>query len=219
MKTLLLAVSLTCLAVISYGQDSEKYERAKIKSQEIPWDAEKAEKYNDWKARPGYHEGYIIDIDSNKVEGIIIDKAASSVKIVLPSGETRKYSASKCLLYGFDSFRFVPKDGHFIQLLYELKSICVYKATGHTPTVSGNAGVMITRNSDLNEVATYYMRRNTEKDFTIVSKVNFASKFSKYFSDCPYLKENIKNKSLGSSENDLTAIAAIYDRECAPTNK
>src|SRR5688572_26785846 len=142
MKTFLLGMSLACLAIISNAQGSEKYERAKIKSQETPWDAEKAEKYNDWKARPGYHEGYVIDLDSNKVEGVIIDKASSSVKIVLPSGETRRYPASKCLLYGFDSFRFVPKDGHFIQLLYELKSICVYKAIGHTPMASGNAGVM-----------------------------------------------------------------------------
>jgi hypothetical protein len=65
----------------------------------------------------------------------------------------------------------------------------------------------------------FTLRKKNELNFEPVKGINFASKFSKYFSDCPYLKENIKNKSLGAGENDLTAIAAIYDRECAPANK
>jgi hypothetical protein len=216
MKTFFLTTALACLTLTGHSQKSSKYEEARQKSQEIPWHAEKAEKYNDWKARSGYHEGYVIESSGYKVEGIIIDKGISAVKIILPTSETRKYNVSECSEYGYDKFRFVPIERHFVQVLYELKSIIVYKQITHTPMVSATGGVMVTRNTDANEVAKYYFRRATEKDFTVVNKVNFASKFSKYFSDCPYLKENIKNKTLGSSENDLTAIAAVYDRECAP---
>jgi hypothetical protein len=220
MKTPLLAILLACLAFTGYAQESEKYQKAKTKSHEVAWDEEKSEKYNDWKAKPDYHEGYVIDADSNKIEGIVIDKAALSVKIILPSGETRRYYAQKSKGYGFDLYKFVSMGDFFVQVVYDLKTIGVYKRpiiTGHGIVSAANAPFTV--NGQKGDGFLYYIRKKSEPDFEPVKSINFASKFSKYFSDCPYLKENIKNKSLGSGENDLTAIAAIYDRECAPASK
>jgi hypothetical protein len=239
MKTFLLAMPLACMALVTSAQKKDKYADAKVKAQEKYWNDEKAEQYNDWEARPGHHEGYIIDLDSNKVQGIIMDNNVHSVKIVLPSGQTRRYSASKCLTYGFDNFRFVPMGNSFVELIYERESICVYKQSKYVTFTSGGpmmmtggvggapmyvpvpgsvpGGVVTKKKSEVSEK--YYLRRRTETEFVQVSKAGFASKFSKYFADCQYLFENIKNKTLGPEENDLTAIAAIYDRECAPGNK
>jgi hypothetical protein len=232
MKILLPATLLACLAFTGYAQESEKYQKAKKKSHEVAWDEEKSEKYNDWVAKPGYHEGYVLNADSNKIEGIVIDQAVSSVKIILPSGETRRYQASKCKGYGFNLYRFISMGNRFAQVIYDMKSIGIYKrpiisfrGNGSMPMGMTPIGsipvrtVPTTMNRKKGDRFLYYIRKKNEKNFEQVKGVNFANKFSKYFADCPYLHENIKKKTLGSSENDLTAIAAIYDRECAPANK
>jgi hypothetical protein len=200
MKNYSLAMLLACIAFMAHAQKTQKYDEAKAKAQQKNWNDEKAEQYNDWEAR--------------------IDNSVHSLKIVLPSGEARKYLASKCLAYGYDNFRFVSMGDSFVQLIYERESICVYKQTKYITTKYNSGGgtnygaPQIEKKSEVSEK--YYIRRRAEKDFIPVNKASFASKFSKYFEDCPYLYENIKNKMLGAEENDLTAIAAIYDRECAP---
>lgn len=229
MKNLLPAILLAFLAIAASAQDSEKYQKIQgeiqARSDEQDKDAEgTAEQYNIWKSRPGYrgyYEGYVVDSAGNKFEGIVKLKG-DAVTLIEPSGKTRRYSSSDCREYGHGSYRFEATGSSFIQIVYDLKSIGVYKQTfaPGSRMVEGPTGeIVMVAGNQTDEVIIYYIRKKNEKNFEPVKKINFAKKFSRYFSDCPYLNENIKNKTLTSAENDLTAIAAIYDRECASVNK
>lgn len=225
MKKHLPVLSLACLATITFGQEAEKYQKAQAKIKDQKEAEEKTdEEYSYWKYKSedhdGYHEGYVIDAVGYKIQGIIkYGTTFGTVRLLKPSGETKQYNARECMEFGYDSYQIVSTGTTFMEVIYDLKSICVYKkagAIGGPTTIPVYGGGSATIDSKGDGIP-YYIRKKSQKEFVAVG--NSAKKLSKYFDDCPYLYENIKAKRFGTTKDDITAIASIYDRECAPAKK
>jgi hypothetical protein len=190
MKTLLVALSLACLAVTGFTQESEKYKKAKAKKK--------------------YQEGYVTDNLGNTVTGLIVDsdgKPAERVSILVPSGEKLKFDPIEVKEYGSGFYRFISTREQFLQVIFENKKVGIYKDIDVVSTYMYQSP------------GTLYIHRPGEPNFKKITKIVFAKSMSEYFMDCPVLSEKIKNKEYRAREDDLCEIASFYDHECTPGDK
>ncbi|MBT1712344.1 hypothetical protein KK062_29140 [Fulvivirgaceae bacterium PWU5] len=203
MKSLLLALSLACLAITGFTQESEKYKKAKAKKK--------------------YEEGYVTDNLGNTFTGLIVDsdgKPAERVSILVPSGEKLKFDPIEVKEYGSGFYRFISTREQFLQVIFENKKVGIYKDIDIVREYRHQSpGSMNNLYTPVREVEKLYIHRPGEPNFKKITKIVFAKSMSEYFIDCPVLSEKIKNKEYRAREDDLHEIVSFYDHECTPTDK
>lgn len=190
-----LALALLILSVnLAHSQESKKYLKLK-------------QDYN-------YREGYILDKDSMKVNGLIKAhmmneaKKYSIVTFVQTDGTKKKYYPSGIKGFGYSIYEFVSDNSSFYEVVSKGRKVSLYKnlsvSSWSSPGAPGMAPV--TYSSTIEDL---YVKRDNETTFKLVRKKNFAVEFSEYFKDC----EEIVNKIIAKeyTHKDIERIVSKYN--------
>ena len=179
---------------LSYGQESKKYLK--------------------FKRKDNYIEGYILNKDSIRVEGLIKDnlmneaKKYSVVTFVKLDGTKKNYYPSEIKGFGCSLYKLVSNNLSFYEVVNKGKKVSLYKKSYVTSwSAPGAPGMGSMTYSSSNE--NFYVKRDNEAIFKLVRKKNFVEEFSEYFKDC----EEIMNKILSKeyTHKDIKRIVSKYN--------
>ncbi|HOX82295.1 MAG TPA: hypothetical protein PLJ60_04895 [Chryseolinea sp.] len=179
--TILLLYSLS----VAFGQESEKYLKLKSKR--------------------NYHEGYIINLDSVKVKGLVKaninkeeERQYSMVEFFGVDGSETRYRPYDLKGYGYATENFVSDYGSFYKVILSGKRAGVYvKLISYGR--GGGGMVPQTGYSQRN----LYVVKNGKSDFRYVTRKGFKEEFSQYFGDCEKLKLKIQSEQVTSKDVEL----------------
>lgn len=160
---------------------------------------QESETYLKFKQNFRYREGYILNMDSVKVEGLIKDNLAeddkkySVVNFVDKSGKKRKYKPDNIKGYGYSIHNFVSDKFAFYEIVVIGRKASLYKIISKT-TWSNPTGVGMSSMTYSNENESFFVKKINEPSMKLVRKKNFKEEFSKYFGDCEEVVEKIRKE-------------------------
>ena len=166
-----------------------------------------------------YWEGYVINKDSVKLEGLIKNENGMSLNdakkkfinfIAKKNGEKYKLYPKDILGYGIKfQNQYVSSGKLFLQVIKLGKQINLFKHVKDKSFMSApDAGGMVGSYNQLIKT-TYYFQKKGSKQFKKVEKHKFKQRFMEYFADCIHLQSKIINGELGHRQAE--EIAAIYN--------
>ncbi|MEZ4972436.1 MAG: hypothetical protein R2820_03965 [Cyclobacteriaceae bacterium] len=196
----LILITVTLVCNLALGQDSKKYLKAK-------------RNYN-------YREGYIIGLDSVRIDGLVKDdvlhesKKHSNVTFVHKDGLKKTYFPWELKGYGYTNHQFISYKKLFLEILESGKKVTLYKAVEVTVVsvgglVGGGFGTLPPSSGKVKHEA-YYLRRANEASFReVVKRAIFKDIYSEYFGDCEDLANEIREGRL--KFDDLRRIVMKYN--------
>jgi hypothetical protein len=167
--------------------------------------------YLKYKEDKHFKAGYIIDLDSTQIKGLIREEGNNkSINFVNTSGGEKKYKASEIKYYmitredsyGVSEMKYISDGREFLFVLQEGKEVGLYKKV----IVSASSTDSYKSRDAL------FVKKANEKLFTICLPGNFYKRFSDYFSDCAELKSKILKEELNFQ--DLDEIIYMYNYKC-----
>ena len=174
-----------------------------------------SKKYLKYQSNYNYREGYIVDNNGLKINGLIKDnnEASQYIKVVFvrKDGQKKTLRPSDVIEYGFFRTKFVSDKTQFYQMVNEGTRISSYKVLEYTYGAFAGQNGIPTRGY-INETKSYYLKKSDQSKFHLVSKKKFKEDLTNYFSDCELLKMKIQNSEL--ADKDLEKIVYIYNWEC-----
>jgi hypothetical protein len=174
-----------------------------------------SKKYLKYQSNYNYSEGYIVDNNGLKINGLIKDnnEASQYIKVVFvrKDGQKKTLRPSDVSEYGFFRSKFVSDKKQFYEIVNEGTRISSYKVLTYSfVPIAGQNGISAGGSS--NETKSYYLKKSNESKFQLVSKKKFKEDLTNYFSECELLKLKIQNGEL--ADKDLEKIVYIYNWEC-----
>jgi hypothetical protein len=176
--------------------------------------AQESEKYIKLKQNYSYNEGYILDKDSMKIEGLIKEGALSEAKkyavvnFVHKDGTRKKYYPADIKGFGHSGDTFVSDNDSFYEIIQTGKKVTLYlNVSANYWTAPGAPGMAPITHSSIDE--SFFVKRPNEKAFTLVRKRKFKEDFSKYFADCPAVASNILTGEF--THKDIEEIVSMYN--------
>lgn len=175
---------------------------------------QESSKYNKLKESVNYREGYILDSDSNKVNGLIKDhllndaKKYTAIVFVHLDGEKKKYYPSDIKGFGYSMYKFASDNASFYEVVQSGKKVTLFKKLSvDSWSAPGAPGMPLKRSYTINE--DFYVKRDNEKDFKLVRKKKFIEEFSEYFKDCEKIVSKIQSEEY--THKDIKQIVSEYN--------
>lgn len=174
---------------------------------------QESKKYLKFKAKYNYTEGYILKMDSTKLEGVIKNRwngnaQYSSVIFVSKDGKRGRYFPHEIWGYGSRVYSFASDGGSFYKLIQSGKKVQLYQrvstSSWSTPGAPGMGAMHYNTESE-----DYYVRKVNERRFKLVKKRKFEETFAEYFGDCERLRNKIVNKE--TTHKDIESIVRVYN--------
>lgn len=192
---LLLILALATIQIANAQKESEKYLKFKNNSQ--------------------YVEGYIINNDSVKIEGLIKAinvsdyKKYASIIFVYKRGYKTHYGPAQIKAYGYLNNKFISKEGFFFKEIIIGDRVSLYKGVHYMPMppTMGPNGTFTGGGSS--KATNFYLIRKGDKKFKLVGKFDFKVIYNSYFRDCDELAQKIYHKKL--RYRDLKEIVREYN--------
>ncbi len=174
-----------------------------------------SKKYLKYQSNYNYREGYIVDNNGLKINGLIKDnnEASQYIKVVFvrKDGQKKTLKPSDISAYGFFRSKFVSDQKQFYEIVNEGTRISLYKVLQYTfVPFAGQIGSSV--GGVRNETKSYYLKKPNEAKYLLLNKKKFKEDLTNYFSNCELLKLKIQNGEL--TEKDLEKIVYIYNWEC-----
>ena len=194
MQKLTLLSLFLIISVLGYGQESEKYKKLKTKVK--------------------YREGYIINLDSTKVQGLIKTSLMNDAKIfgvvnfVYKDGSKANFFPGKILGFGYFGSNFISADKKFYRILIEGRKVNLYERVVKNHNVAvGAPGMPSSTYTTSSE--NFYLKKVDEDEFFFVPFFTFRGDLMTYFKDCPELVDAIEAREL--RRRDLKEMVRRYN--------
>lgn len=195
MRSVIIAILILLFAFKGYGQESKRYLKFKNKH--------------------NYSRGYIISIDSSRIEGLVKDRHGnerleqSSVVFVAESGKKSRYYPHEIQGYGNPVNHFASDGGSFYKRVQSGRKVELYKLNSSNNWSAPAAGPGMPAMNYHTESETFYVRKVNERRFRMVKKRKFEEVFAEYFKDCEAVKSKILNKEL--THKDIKRLVQEYN--------
>lgn len=195
MTNFALALLLLFSPLISFGQENEKYEKYKNKS--------------------NYTSGYIIDETGVKVYGLVRDMhdgyRSEFVDFVFKDGTKKSLSPKEIKGYGFSMYEYVATKEGFLLLVSKGKKVTLFKET-RISVYSPGSVAKNNRLTTVEEDSDYYLQHTDSTDLKKVTALNFQKVSASFFFNCIYLKHTIETGE--HRFRDLKKVVSIYNNDC-----
>lgn len=174
---------------------------------------QESKRYLKFKAKYNYTNGYILKMDSSRVEGLVKERWSgnnqySSVIFVSKEGRKGRYYPHELWGYGNRIYSYASDGGSFYKLIQSGKKVQLYQrvstSSWSTPGAPGMGAMHYNTESE-----DYYVRKIGERRFKLVKKRKFDEDFAEYFDDCERVRNSILNKE--SSHKDIERIVRSYN--------
>ena len=180
--------------------------------------AQSTKEYDKYLSRANYAEGYVLNKDSVRKEGLIKDgdaKGSSNARknfinfVSKRTGKKFKLFPKDLLGYGFYDAQYISTGKRFLQVIELGKNVNLYmqvrdRSFLRTPTTSTS-----TVGFNLNQKTTFFFRKAGSKEYRKLETYKFKERFGAYFGDCIFLQAKIYNEEL--KPRDAEEIARLYN--------
>jgi hypothetical protein len=155
-------------------------------------------------AQDGFKNGTIITDNGEKLEGSIKPLFKSSGKLVFLSQDNKKttYSPAALKSFSIEGVRYISYFNDFYEEVAGGEKAKLYrKMTDNSGEViyNGSQAVGFAKTTD-GKRGDYYVIRNNESSFDLITEKNFKDYFTRLASDNDSLSSKIKNGSLGYAQ-------------------
>jgi hypothetical protein len=176
--------------------------------------AQESARYLKFKNKYNYSRGYIIAIDSSKVEGLVKSRFGSgsarysSVIFMSKEGKKSRYYPHEIWEYGDRVNSYASDGGSFYERVQSGPKVELYKRLS-TNSWSSPGGPGMPSNHYSTESEDFYVRKMNERRFRLVKKRRFEETFAEYFGDCDAVKNSILKKEF--THKDIRKIVLHYN--------
>ena len=172
--------------------------------------AQESKVYQRHKKKPNYFKGFVITIDSTRVDGLIKktqNDQYSTVTFISKPGIKSVYLPEELRGFTVAGLEYISADSRFFKVHIKSEFVSLYsgirKKTEYNPDFQGNY-----QSRNLNSTK-YFVKRPDEEEFTCVVSDDFRGIFSEYFKDCYEVKDKIERLLL--TAKDIRIIVIQYN--------
>lgn len=175
--------------------------------------AQESTEYLKIRDKLNYRDGFIIEKDSTKINGLIRDDLMnesslySGVEFVYKDGSKKRFKPADIKGFGTIFHNYISDGESFYKIISTGDKVNLYfKLTQRaSSSYGGDGGTTYMTTSKEN----FYTCKTIETEIKLVRKKNFIEEFSNYFSDCEKLKVKIISKKV--THKDIKSIVDEYN--------